>query len=101
MGVLELSLMEWLQSVIVVWGVIIVFIIILYYRYPKLSSGLKKIFKIISKNKSKKDSKKDKDNVKYTDEEMIDIIQGTIKRYKKNEEYTDKQCIKRIKEIVG
>ena len=92
--------MEWLQNMLVVWGVIIIFIIILYYRYPKLSSGLKKIFKIISRNKSKKDSIRYKDKVKYTDEEMIDIIQGSIKRYHKKEDYTAKQCIKRIKEIV-
>ena len=93
--------MEWLQSMIVVWGVIIIFILILYYRYPRLSSGLKKIFKLISKRKSKKDSKKNENKVKYTDEEMIDIIQGSIKRYQKKDEYTAKQCIKRIKEIVS
>ena len=96
MGILELNLMKWMQEIVLSTGMIIAFGLVLYFRYPRISSGLKKIFKL----KSKKDSKKDKKNVKYTDEEMIDIIQGSIKRYMKKDDYTAKQCIKRIKEIV-
>ena len=100
MGVFELSLMEWLQSMIVIWGVIILFAYYLYSKFPNVFKKGSSVFKKLLKRNSKGSSKKDKENVKYTNEEMIDIIQGTIKRYKKNEEYTDKQCIKRIKEIV-
>jgi len=100
MGVFELSMMEWLQSMIVVWGVILLFGYYLYNKFPKVFKKGSGVFKRMLKLKSKKDSKKDKENVKYTDEEMIDIIQGSIKRYQKKDEYTAKQCIKRIKEIV-
>ena len=92
--------MEWLQSMIVVWGVILLFGYYLYSKFPNVFKKGSGVLKRILKIKSKKDSKKNKELVKYTDAEMIDIIQGTINRYRKNEEYKAEDVIKRIKEIV-
>lgn len=92
-----MNFIEWLQEIVLSVGMIIAFVLILYYRYPKISSGLNKIFKLKSKKKSNK--KSDKNEIKYTDLEKIDLILGTINRI--DEKHTVKKAIKRVKEIVG
>jgi len=88
-----MSLIEWLQKGLVVWGVLFVFFLIMYKRYPKLSSGLRKLFNLFNLRKRKEN------NVKYSDEEKIDLIMGTINRI--DDKNTVKKAIERIKEIVG
>ena len=97
MGVLELNLMKWIQEIALSVGMLIAFGLVLYYRYPRISRGLNKIFKLGSKKKSKDTDKK----VEYDDEEIIWLIEGLIKRYKKVETFKPEDVIKRIKEIVG
>jgi hypothetical protein len=91
MGLLVMNLFDWLQELAITLGVIVLFILILYYRYPKLRSGLNKL----SGLRKGKDKKKDK----YTDIEKIDLIVGIIARTDDDKESISK-ALKRIKEIV-
>ena len=84
--------MKWIQEIALSVGMLIAFGLVLYYRYPKISRGLNKIFKIKSKSKDK--------NVKSSDEEMFYLIQGYIMAYE-DEKYTLKEVIKKIKKVVG
>lgn len=88
-----MSMIEVLQNLMMNFAVIIVFCLVLYYRYPKIKSVLNKIFKL----KSSKNVKDMKD--KFNNEEMIDLIIGTINRI--DDKHTAKKAIERIREIVG
>jgi len=88
-----MNFIKWLWEIVLSVGMLMAFILVLYYRYPRISSGLNKIFKLKSKKKS------DKKGIKYTDLEKIDLILGTINRI--DEKHTVEKAIKRIKEVVG
>ena len=92
MGVFELNLMKEIQNKALSVGMLLAFGLVLYYRYPKISSGLNKIFK-------RKSKKKDKKSVS-SDEEIIFLIQGYMLAFE-DKNYTAKEVIKKIKNVVN